>query len=92
MHNVTDGLYFENFVPKYSEYGNVLNMARFSICDHCTAFWYATIWLDRVLNKSWVLDMTVFWICKSCTRFYICHRMAEYIWIGCEYAWICPKS
>ena len=32
--------------------------------------------------------MAVFWIGKSYTWFQICHNMAEYVRIGCEYVWI----
>ena len=69
--------------PKYAK---ILNMAKFwiwegyqytSVTRRCE---YPRISLDRVLNISRVLNMPGFWICNS---------MAEYVWIGQEYTWIC---
>ena len=37
------------------QYTKILNMARFSICEHYTAFWICQ-------NMPWVLNMPEFWI------------------------------
>ena len=73
--------------PKYAK---ILNMAKFWICQNMP--WQSS---EYVLGSKYarILNMTGFGICKSYTGFEICkHNMAEYAWIGREYAWICLKN
>ena len=70
-----------------SEYVKVLNMARFSICEHYTHSEYTRISLDRVLNLSRVLNMSGFWIwqcsenimVKKGSKYAVCHSMVQYV-------------
>ena len=77
--------------PKYAQ---VLNMAGLLMCKRSE---YAIIFLERVLNTSWVLNMLVFWIWQGfeyarviqCSKYATIRlliseqdlNMPEYVWI-----------
>ena len=77
----------------------VLNMAKFWICQGSQyesvtqRSEYTRLSLDRVLNIFGVLNMQEFWIWQISEYARVTkgskHNMADYVWIGCEYPWIC---
>ena len=73
----------------------ILNMTGFSISEHSIAFWICENmpWQssEHILGfkHARILNIARLWICKCYTGFQICHNMAENVWIGPAYAWIC---
>ena len=82
--------------PKYAK---ILNMTKFwiwqvsQIASVTQSSGYVSIFLDRVLNISWVLNILGFWIWQGSEYTRITqgskYAIAEYVWIGREYAWTC---
>ena len=72
-------------ISQNSEYGKVLNIAGFSICERYT------LWVCQ--NKLWqsseYISGSKYARILFMAGFCICHNMAEYVSIGNDYAWIC---
>ena len=69
-------------------------MVGFPIRERYTVFWICQNipWQSSEYISGFkyarILNLAGFWICNSYKGFYICHKKAEYVCIGYEYAWM----